>query len=165
MLGKHTLRPGEETFLKIIFKTEGFPGPFHKTATLTTDAPGQAEMEVATTGIVRERPAPKIKLTPRRINLGGVAEGSAIKQKVTITNSGVLPLTITGIYMKSTGAPLTGTSAESPMVVEPGGRRVIQFSVTAGKSAGQYQDFIVVESNAKNAGQGGFMIMIRNDDG
>lgn len=165
MLGKHTLSPRKETFLKIIFNTTGFPGPFRKTVTLTTDAPGQVEVEVTIKGTVKEAPAAKIRVNPRRIDLGGVMEGTVTRQKVTITNTGTLPLAITNIYMKSTGAPLPGVSVEGPMMVEPGGTGIIEFTVTADKPAGQYQDFIVLESNAKNAAKGGYVIMVRNDGG
>jgi hypothetical protein len=165
MLGKHTISPRQETFLKITFNTTGFPGPFRKTATLTTDTPGQAETEVTITGTVREAAAAKIKVTPRRIVLGGVTAGTVTRQKITITNTGTLPLAITRIYLKSTGVPLPEASVDGPVLIEPGKGRIIEFTLVADKPAGQYQDFIVLESNAKNAAQGGYMIMIRNDGG
>jgi hypothetical protein len=165
MLGKHTLSPGEKTPLKIIFKTTGFPGPFRKTVTLTTSIPGQDEIEVTIKGRVKEMPAAKIKVTPRRVNLGGVAIGTVVRRKVTIVSTGALPLVITKVYLKSAGTPLQGVSVENPMRIEPGLAQEIDVVVTADKPVGQHEDFIVLESNAKNAGKGGYMVMVRNDGG
>jgi uncharacterized membrane protein len=162
MLGKHTLKPEEKINLRIVFNTDGLPGPFRKTVTLTTDIPDQEEIEVTIKGIVKEAPAAKIKVTPRRINLGGIKEGSETKCKVAISSTGTLPLTITRIFIKSTGTHLFAPSKGEEMVIHPGQQHTVEFTLKAGKSAAE-QDFIVIESNAKNAAKGGYLIMIRND--
>jgi hypothetical protein len=165
VLGKHTLAPHEKTSLTIIFNTAGLPGPFRKTATLGIKIPDQGELEVTIQGTVKEAPSAKIKVTPRRIDLGGVGEGTAVQQKVTVTNTGILPLTITRIFMKSTGVAVHTASAQQPVIVPAGSEHTIECVITAGKPKGQYQDSMILESNAKNATKGGYVIMVRNDGG
>ncbi|OPY66480.1 MAG: hypothetical protein A4E57_02799 [Syntrophorhabdaceae bacterium PtaU1.Bin034] len=165
MLGKHTLAPHEKTSLTIIFNTAGLPGPFRKTATMGTKNPDQGELEVTIQGTVKEAPCAKIKATPRRIDLGGVSEGTAVRRKLTIANTGTLPLIITRIFMKSTGAAVHAASAQKPMTIAAGSEQTIECVITADRPKGQYQDAIMFESNAKNAPKGGYVIMVRNDGG
>jgi hypothetical protein len=57
MLGKHTLNPDEKTDLKVVFETEGRPGPFEKTVTFSTNITGLETVEVFhMKGMVREAP-------------------------------------------------------------------------------------------------------------
>ncbi len=165
MLGKHTLAPREKTSLTIIFNTAGLPGPFRKTATMGTKNPDQGELEVTIQGTVKEAPCAKIKASPRRIDLGGISEGTAVRRKLTITNTGTLPLTITRVFMKGTGTAVHAASAQRPVTVPAGGEQTIECVITAGKPKGQYQDSMILESNAKNATKGGYVIMVRNDGG
>jgi hypothetical protein len=159
------LAPREKTSLTITFNTAGLPGPFRKTATMGTKDPGQGELEVTIQGTVKEAPCAKIKASPRRIDLGGVREGTVVQRKVTITNTGTLPLTITRIFMKNTGAAVHAASVRKPVTVAAGGEQTIECVIAAGKPERQYQDAIIVESNAKNAAKGGYVIMVRNDGG
>ena len=95
MLGKHTLNPKEKTPLQITFRTEGSPGPFRKIVTISTNIPGQEDVEVTIEGTVKEGPAAKIEVSPRRVDLGAVPRGTVKKQSFTIKNSGTLLLVIT----------------------------------------------------------------------
>ncbi len=130
-----------------------------------TKSADQGELEVTIQGTVKEAPCAKIKATPRRIDLGGVSEGTVVRRKVTITNTGTLPLIITRVFMKSTGAAVHAASAQKPVTIAADGEQTIECVITAGKPKGQYQDSIILESNAKNAPKGGYVVMVRNDGG
>ena len=103
MLGKHTLGPGEKTVLRITFDTKGSPGPFRKTVTVATDIPGREDLEVTIEGTVREAPAAKIRVTPRRVDLGTVGPGYVTTGPFAVTNPGSLPLVITKVLHKGHG--------------------------------------------------------------
>ncbi len=64
MLGKHTLNPQEKTTLKITYNTAGRPGAFRKNISITTDVPGQEEVEITMEGAVKEAPGAKIQVSP-----------------------------------------------------------------------------------------------------
>ena len=161
MLGKHTLGPKEETSLRITFDTTGNPGPFRKVVTLTTDASGEKELEVTIEGSVIESPCAKIQVVPRRLDLGTVSRGPVKIKPLAISNPGSLPLVITKIYVRGTGAVLREGSQEGNLIIAPGETRAFEASISASSGPGDYQETIVIESNAKNAAKGGYLILIR----
>ncbi len=163
MLGKHTLGPKETTSLKIIFATEGRPGPFRKTVTLSIDGPTVEEMEIAMEGTVREAPVPKIKVVPRRVDLGGVAEGKIIEQEFAVTNTGTVPLVVSRISAQLSRKVFFPESKEERMVIAPGATKKLKLPLKVDRPSGEYEEEVLIESNAKNAPKGGYVIMVRND--
>lgn len=163
MLGKHTLASKEKTFLKITFNTEGSPGPFRKTLTISTDIPGQEELEITIEGTVKEAPAAKIQVTPRRIDLGKIKTPHAIKQSLVITNTGTLPLVIKKIYLKGRGVVYFDGTKESDMVIQAGLTKKIDVEIVGDKLGEQVRDQITIESNAKNAPKGGYVVIVQYD--
>jgi uncharacterized membrane protein len=161
VLGKHTLGPKEKTLLRITFDTKGSPGSFRKTVTVSTDIPGQEELEVTIEGIVRESPAAKIRVAPRRVDLGVVNPGRVKTGPLSITNPGSLPLVITKIYVKDTRDLLHDGERQGDLVILPGETRSFECAIRADKGRGDYQEVIVIESNAKNAPKGGYVIIVR----
>ncbi len=165
MLGKHTLKPGEKTALKVVFDTAGNPGPFRKTATLTTDVPGQEEVEVAVTGMVREAPAAKIRVEPRRIRPVPAGSQGGMKGEFTIFNNGSLPLVIGRVHSKESARVYFDSKKEGSIVVEPGGARKIEIVLGEDKQADRAgQELVAIESNARNAPQTGYVIIIEHGD-
>jgi hypothetical protein len=163
MLGKHTLAPKEKTFLRITFNTEGSPGPFRKTLTISTDIPEQEETEITVEGTVKEAPAAKIQVTPRRIDLGKIKPPYSVKQGLVIANTGTLPLVIKRIYAKGSGAVYFCGSREGDMVIQPGRTRKIEVEIVADKPSEQVRELITIESNAKNAPKGGYVVAVQYD--
>jgi hypothetical protein len=161
MLGKHTLGPKEKTFLRITFDTRGSPGRFRKVVTVSTDIPGQEELEVTVEGIVREAPCAKIQVAPRRVDLGAVFPGHVKMEPFAVTNHGSLPLVITKIYVKGTGVVLHDGKRQGDLIILPGDTKVFEWALEADKGPGDHQEMIVLESNAKNAPKGGYSIMVR----
>jgi uncharacterized membrane protein len=163
MLGKHTLSPKEKTYLKITFNTIDSPGPFRKIVTISTNIPGQEETKVAIEGTVRETPAAKIQVTPRRVSLGTIQAGSVRKQEFTVTNFGALPLTVIKIYSRGSGNIYFDGAEQGNIVIEPGTTRKIELAIKADREPGHYQEFILIESNAKNSSKRGYMIIVQYD--
>ncbi len=163
MLGKHTLKPGEKTELRMVFDTQGNPGPFRKTATLTTDMPGQEETEATITGMVKEAPGAKIHVAPRRILADAAGLPGGKKQAFTVVNKGALPLVMVRIYSQASGAVYFDGSKEGNIVVGPGGARKVEIDLGAGDRTGRpSQEIIAIESNARNAPKTGYVIIIEH---
>ena len=121
MLGKHTLDPKEKTELKVHYATEGRPGPFEKVITLTTNIPGQEKIDIfKIKGEVREAPAAKISVAPRRITFEGNERSTGKTQALAITNEGSLPLVITGIHSKDGKTIYYDGAKEGNITIEPG---------------------------------------------
>ena len=163
MLGKHTLKPKEKTYLKITFDTTGSPGPFRKTVTISTGNLDQKEITVTIEGTVKEAPAAKIQVTPRRVDFGTIKRGSVKRQQFTVTNTGTLPLFIKRVYVKGSGTPFFEGSREGDMVIEPGRTKRIELAIRTDKDGGRFQELILIESNAKNATKGGYVIVVQYD--
>ncbi len=157
MLGKRAIDPGDKTEMKVIFKTDGAPGPFHKKIVMTTNAAGQEEIRLSMTGSVKEAPGAKMQVSPRKADFGTVKTGMATKLQYTVTNAGALPLVITKIYAQGNSQVFfDGTTKE--MVIEPGKAEVITLEITPQKT-GPFSDRIVIVSNAKNASKGGYIVL------
>ncbi len=159
MLGKHALKPQEKTTLKITYNTAGRPGPFRKNITINTDAPGQEEIEVEMVGVVREAPAAKIQMTPKKADIGTVKVGSVITLRYTVTNTGVLVLVVRKIYSKEDNTVYFDADRDSEIRIEPGASKQIELAIKPLKP-GKFTEVIHVESNARNTGKGGLVIMV-----
>lgn len=158
MLGKHTLKPGERTELIAIFATKNAPGPFEKIITIETDVSGQAQIELVMTGTVKETPGPKIAVTPRRIDIGIIKQTEIRKQKVTVTNPGEVPLTITAASTMS-GSSINVAVGSLPLTIGPGQTVEVELAITVAK-LGKFSERTLIESNAKNAPRTGFVIQL-----
>lgn len=159
MLGKHALRPGEKTDLRVKFDTDGRPGPFEKKVTIITGGAQPAEIEAFTIrGTVKEAPAAKIAANPRKILL---EPGEARNQAVSLTNEGSLPLTISKIRSRDGGTVYFDGAKEGPMVIEPGQTKTVELSLKAETADGRSQDYVVIESNARNAGKTGYLLIVQ----
>jgi hypothetical protein len=163
MLGKHTLAPKEKTSLKITFNTEGSPGPFRKTLTISTEIPGQEEIEITVEGNVKEAPAAKIQVTPKRIDLGKIKAPYSINQGLVIANTGVLPLIVKRISVKGSGTVHFDGKREGDMVIQPGLTGKIDIEIIADRPGEQARELITIESNAKNAPKGGYVVAVQYD--
>jgi len=148
------LKPKETTALIITYATSGLPGPFKKTIDISTDADTQ-ETEIVMTGEVREAPSAKIQVDPRRIDIT-VPQGTEQRQIITIRNTGNLPLVIKKIYSQETGKVYLEPRPE--LVIEPGKSVTSEINIIR-RVQGMFREMIVVETNARNALNGRFMIM------
>lgn len=157
MLGQHTLKPHESTTLVTVYRTVNLPGQFRKTITLTTDVPGQDEIELFMEGEVKEKPCAKIQVTPRRFDLGVLKPGTPVKQTVTIANTGTLPLHVKKIFGKESNK-IYFDASPAGLVIEPGMSVTKELTIVQDQS-GAFSELIGIESDARNGTRGVFVIV------
>jgi len=158
VLGKHTLKPGEKTELKVTFATINSPGLFEKIVTIDVDTPEIKQYEVIMTGNVKEALGAKISMKSRKVDLGVVRSGETKKQKILVNNPGELPLTIQQVSVKN-GAAVALVVNSLPVVIAGGQSVEIELAITLGKPGG-FSERVIIESNAKNVPKTGFVFQI-----
>jgi hypothetical protein len=162
MLGKHTLNPNEKTELKVNYATAGRPGSFHKKVLLSTNIPGQEKIEIfAIRGEVLETPAAKISVNPRRIILEGSEQSTGKKQVLAVTNEGALPLIITGIRSRDGKTVYFDGAKDGDITIESGQTKTMEIQVESGKGEKPEREYIFIKSNARNAGEAGFILIVQ----
>jgi hypothetical protein len=162
MLGKHTLDPNEKTELKVSYATAGNPGSFEKRVTLTTNIPGHEKIEIfMMKGNVLEAPAPKIAVVPRRVVLAGTERSTGKKLAFTVTNEGSLPLVITDIRSKDGKTVYYDGAKEGNITIEAAQTKTIELQLPGNNGDKEEKEFVLIRSNAKNAGESGIFILIQ----
>jgi len=162
VLGKHTLDAGEITKLEVTYETTGLPGIFEKNVVLTTDIPDQEKIEIfRMKGDVLEAPSAKIAVDPRRVVIKGDERASGIKQSFGITNNGTLPLEITRIALKDDPTVYFDSAESGKLVVGPGLTETVEFNLEPESGSERVQKLIMIECNARNAGNTGYFLIVR----
>ena len=162
MLGKHTLAPNEKTEIKVSYDTEMRPGPFEKYISLTTNIPGHEEIDIFVfRGNVEEAPGAKIVVAPRRVVLEGTERGAGKKQAFSITNEGALPLVITDIRSDDGKTVYFDGSKAGNITIEPDQTKTRELQLPGIDGDEEKGEYILIRSNARNAGNSGFHIMIQ----
>ncbi len=162
MLGKHTLNPKEKTDLKVTFETAGRPGPFQKKVIFITSIPGFENIEIfAIRGMVKEAPSAKILVEPRKILLAQNELSTGKNQIISITNQGSIPLTISRIHSKDGNTVYFDGIKQGEMVIEPNQTKTIELNLIINSRRDVAQDYIIIDSNAKNAGKSGYYLAIQ----
>jgi len=162
MLGKHSLDPNEKTELTVTFATEGSPGIFRKGIILSTNIPGHEEIDIfSIKGDVLEAPGAKISVQPRRISVEAAERSTGKTQVISVTNDGSLPLQISRIHSKDGKTVYFDGDESGVFVVEPDQTRTMELKVQADSGAESMRDFIMIDSNAKNAGETGYFLILQ----
>ena len=162
MLGKHTLDRNEKTELKVSYATAGRPGPFEKKVILTTNIAGHEKIEIFMMhGDVQEAPGAKIAVVPRRVVLAEADRSAGKKQAFSVTNEGSLPLVITDIRSKDGKTVYYDGSKAGNITIEPAQTKTIELQLPGNTGEKEEKEFILIRSNAKNAGESGIFIMIQ----
>jgi hypothetical protein len=162
MLGKHTLNPNEKTELKVSYATAGRPGPFEKTVTLTTNIAGHEKIDIfMMKGEVKEAPGAKISVAPRRVILVGAERAAGKKQAFVIANEGSLPLVISLIRSKDGKTTYFDGAKEGNMTIEPAQSKSVELQLPGNSGEKEEREFILINSNAKNAGESGLFLLIQ----
>jgi hypothetical protein len=78
--------------------------------------------------------------------------------KITVTNPGELPLTITAVKARP-GTGVTVSAGALPARVTAGQKAELMLTISAGRP-GTFTERISLESNAKNAPKSGFVILV-----
>jgi hypothetical protein len=162
VLVQHTLNAGEKTELKVKYETTGRPGAFEKKVTFTTNIPDQEKIEIfSMKGNVLEAPSAKISVDPRRVEIEGSERDTGKKQAYAITNDGSLPLVITRIYVKDGTSVYFDGAGAGNFVVEAGQTKTIELQLDPDPGTEQGQKLVLIECNARNAGESGYFLIVR----
>jgi hypothetical protein len=158
MLGEHSIEPGQKAVLKVWYNTLNFPGPFEKSVTVFTDIPDQPSLVISLKGTVQAMPMGKIQVEPRKIELGAIKPGTVVTPSVTIANIGNAPLVIDRIQACKGNTVYFDGQKEGPLEIPAGGQRDLQLQIAA-PQAGNLIEAICIQSNARNSGKRGYVIM------
>ena len=162
MLGKHRLDPNEKAELKVTFTTEGSPGIFRKGVILSTNIPGHEDIDIfSIKGEVLEAPGAKIAVKPRRISIEATERSTGKTQIISVTNDGSLPLQISRIRSKDGKTVYFDGDKEGIFIVEPAQTETMELRVQADNGEESKRDFIMIDSNAKNAGESGYFLLVQ----
>ena len=162
MLGKHALDANEKTELKVTYVTEGRPGPFQKKVIFSTNIPGQEKIEIfSIKGTVKEAPSAKIRVDPRRVVLEGAERSAGKNQAFSVTNEGSLPLVIARIHSKDGKTVYFDGTKEGNLVIEPAQTKTLELQLDADNGEKQPREYILIDSNAKNAGESGYLLIVQ----
>ena len=163
MLGKHRLNPKEDAVLKIIYDTDGRPGPYEKRIYLITNSIVQPKLEITLKGEVLPAPAARIKVEPRKINIGFLRKGSQNKIDLRVSNEGNQSLEITKVY-SATGKSLVIRKSEAKKCIPP--KESTELEITFQTTAiGPFVEVFLIDSNARNALNGQYAVMVIGETG
>jgi hypothetical protein len=112
-------------------------------------------------GEVLEAPAAKIVVAPRRVILAESERSTGKKQTFSITNEGSLPLIITDIKSKDGKTVYYDGAQSGNITIEPSQKKTLELQLPGNAGDQQVQEYILIHSNAKNAGASGIFIMIQ----
>ena len=160
MLGKHRLNPKEDTVLKIIYDTEGRPGPFEKRIYLITNSLVQPKLDITLKGEVLPAPAARIRVEPRKIHLVSLQKDSQNQINFKISNEGNQSLEISKIY-SATGKCLVVREVGNIDIPSKDSKEleiILQTNTT-----GSFVEVLLIDSNAINALNGQYAVMVIGD--
>jgi hypothetical protein len=162
VLVKRTLAAGEKTKLEVSYATEGRPGLFEKKVTFTTNLPDEEKIEIFNMkGTVLEAPSAKISVEPRRVVIEGAERETGKKQAFAITNEGTLPLEISRIAFKDDPTVFYDAADSGNLVIEPGQTETVEISLGPESGTEKVQKLVLIECNARNAGNTGYFLIVR----
>ena len=156
------MKPGERTELKVIYDTADRPGLFEKKVILTANITDAEPIEILTIkGTVNEAPSAIIAATPRRITLTGNERRSGKEQAVAMKNEGVLPLVINGIRSRDGRNVYFDGTGQGAIIIEPGQTRTVEIRLGGNDGDASDREYIVIDCNARNAGDTGYYIIVQ----
>ena len=163
MLGKHRLSPKEDAVLKIIYDTDGRPGPFEKRIYLITDSLVQPKLDITLKGEVLPAPAALIRVEPRKIDIGYLQRGSEKKIAFKVSNEGNQSLEIKKVY-SATGKSLFILKGEPRKNIPP--KEFTELEITfQPTTTGPFAEVLLIDSNARNALNGQYAVMVIGETG
>jgi uncharacterized membrane protein len=163
VLGKHQLNPKEDSVLKIIYNTDGRPGPYEKRVYLITNSLVQPKLEITLKGEVLPAPAALIKVEPRKTDIGFLQKGSQKTIDFRVSNEGNQALEITKIY-SATGKSLVIRKSEEKKRLPS--KEFAELQITFQTDAiGPFIEVFLIDSNARNALNGQYAVMVIGETG
>ena len=161
MLGKHRLNPKEDSVLKIIYDTNGRPGPYEKRVYLLTDSLVQPKLEITLKGEVLPAPSARIRVEPRKINIGFLQKDSQKDIEFNVSNEGNQSLKITKIY-SVTDKSLVVQEGEMIKHIPPKESAKLEIILQI-NTIGPFVEVLLIDSNARNVLNGQYAVMVIGD--
>jgi uncharacterized membrane protein len=161
VLGKHRLGPKEDAVLKIVYDTDGRPGPYEKRIYLLTNSLVQPKLDITLKGEVLPAPAALIRVEPRKINVGFLQKGSQKDIEFKVSNEGNQPLEITEIH-SATGKGLVVRKGEAKKGIPPKESTEVEITFQS-NTIGPFVEVLLIDSNARNALNGQYAVMVIGD--
>ncbi|MBN2374209.1 hypothetical protein JXL19_10530 [bacterium] len=159
MLGKRLLKPDEDTMLRIVYQTRDRPGPYEKRIYISTDIPGLDDVVITIKGTVLAASVAKIRVEPRKFKLGDIRKGSVTDLNLRMMNQGSETLVITKIQDTETGEIYFDGTKEGNLIIGPKGSSEFKVPFVT-DSPVPFIRVIFIESNARNAPDGRYGIMV-----
>ena len=163
MLGKHRLNPKEDAVLKIIYDTDGRPGPFEKRIYLLTNSLVQPKLDITLKGEVLPAPSALIRVEPRKINIGLVQKGTQNEIGLKVSNEGNQSLEIRKIY-SATDRSVVTAEEELRKRIPPKESTELEITFQA-TTVGSFVEVLIIDSNARNALNGQYTVMVIGETG
>lgn len=163
MLGKHQLDPKEDTALKIVYDTDGRPGPYEKRIYLITNSLIQPRLIITLKGEILPAPAALMTVEPRKINIGSLQKDAQKDIIFKVSNEGNRPLEITNIY-SVTGKSLVFPKKEIKTLIPP--EAFLNYEITfKNNTTGPFVEVLLIDSNARNVLNGQYAVMVIGETG
>lgn len=159
MLDQREIMPGEKAELIIIYHTYKFPGKFEKYVTVFTDQGYQEKNIITITGYVEAIPMGVLDVETRKITAGEIMINEPAILVIKVKNTGDADLEIMKAEQKKQGTVFFDGTKSGNMVIHPGETREIPFKIM-GKEPGQYLDYIILYSNARNVTEQGYKVVV-----
>jgi len=158
-LGKDTLAPGESTKLEIVYNTYKFPGKFEKYVYIQWSEDKNNKMTITMIGEVTPIPMGVLSVDPRKIPVGTIHVGEPKSVNIFIKNTGDAPMQVNKIVGKKSGLIFFDATNKGPLLLKPGQNVPMPITVTA-STPGNYVEYIIIESNARNVTADGYKVVI-----
>ncbi|HEX8546365.1 MAG TPA: DUF1573 domain-containing protein, partial [Cytophagaceae bacterium] len=153
---KEPIAPGAKGIIKASFNSEGRPGIFVKTVTVTSNATDPSKIlyikgivdpkkEKVTYTPAELKTSPKISLDKSSASLGKIEKGQKVNAKFTVKNSGKQPLVVKSIQ----AACNCITHKLTPETIPAGKSGVLELTYSPTYD-GKNNDIVVISSNDLN---------------
>lgn len=159
VLEKNSLQPGESAGLEITYNTYKFPGKFQKYVNVSWGNEEAEKAVITMVGMVDPIPMGVLEADPRKVTSGSMAPEKPVKVQFSLRNTGNAEMTVTKIMSRNTGEVFFDSETNGPMKIKPGANRNVSITVTA-HTPGEFLDLILVYSDARNATERGYKVMV-----
>jgi hypothetical protein len=147
---KMRLKPGENTFVTVIFNSENRLGPQEKFVYITSNDPVNPEYKLSFVGVVVDKNAPskdgknpKLTLSKTSYDFGTVEEGKVVDVKVSFKNEGKGVLVINDVKT-SCGCTAALLSSKT---LQPGESGIIRIELDTANREGKLTRTVTLYSN------------------
>ena len=136
-----TLSPNGSQVVTITFPSST-EGTFSGLITISSNDPDRATQTLSVSVTVQEQPVPVLDVQETAVNFGTVEVAQSVQQTITITNTGTVPLEITGIESDVSGLTFDTTM----FTLSPNGSQTVTITFPS-SSAGEFSGLITISSN------------------